>query len=134
MQKVDSLTWNSGKNWTTWSKWNRWTISHKRAFGIIFRFPYYNSSVDATKLTVIFQPFYYLGSGGAIACALIGEGSVGVGVGGITFFLSMTIEKRLEPPKLYPPMLSMDFIYSDALFSIIKASSNSLTMSAMHGR
>lgn len=41
----------------------------------------------------------------------------------------LSIEKRLDPPKL-----SIDFIYSDALFSMIKASSSSLTMSAMHGR
>lgn len=68
----------------------------------------------------------YLGCGGA-GCERIGEGSVGVGVGGITIGLSM--EKRLDPPKL-----SMDFMYSDALFSIIKASSNSRTMSTMHGR
>lgn len=81
------------------------------------------------------RAIYYLGSRGAKACVLIGDGSGGVGAGGDkAIFLSVEIEKRLDPPKLYPPKLSMDFIYSDALFSMIKASSSSRTMSAMHGR
>lgn len=42
--------------------------------------------------------------------------------------MDLSTEKRFDPPKL-----SRDFKYSDALFSIINASSSSLTMSAMHG-
>lgn len=54
--------------------------------------------------------------------------SVGVGVGGRTIFLSIE-ENLFEPPKL-----SIDFMYSDALFSMINASSSSLTTSSMLGR
>lgn len=49
-------------------------------------------------------------------------------MGGI-ITVGLSMEKRLDPPKL-----SMDFMYSDALFSMIKASSSSRTMSTMHGR
>lgn len=47
---------------------------------------------------------------------------------GASIFLS-TDKKRLDPP-----VLSMDLIYSEALFSIIKASSSSLTISDILGR
>ena len=52
-------------------------------------------------------------------------------MGGMRILLSKTREKRLE---LDVVRLSMDFMYSDALFSIIKGSSSSRTMSIMHGR
>lgn len=55
----------------------------------------------------------------------IGDTSVVIVVEGI---IGLSREYRLDP------QLSMDFIYSDALFSIMKASSSSRTMSAMHGR
>lgn len=77
------------------------------------------------------HPFYYLGCGGDGPCGRIGDGSDGDDeMDGRTFLFSMTIEKRLEEV----PRLSMDLMYSDALVSIIKASSSSRSMVVMGGR
>lgn len=73
----------------------------------------------------------YLGWREEGCCVIVDDGSDGVDMGGRAILLSMTKEKRLE---LEVPKLSMDFMYSDALFSMIKASSSSRTILAMNGR
>lgn len=98
----------------------KWVKEKKRKFHL--------SHIDETSHI---NPFYYLGCGGDGACVIIGDVSVGVEMGGMRILLSKTREMRLE---LDVVRLSMDFMHSDALFSIIKASSSSRTMSIMHGR
>lgn len=70
--------------------------------------------------------------GGARGWELRREGSVlrggGRGTCQMQFFLSMMIENRFELPRL-----SVDFMYSEALFSIMRASSSSGTTSDVVG-
>lgn len=73
-----------------------------------------------------FSPICYLGCGWDKAWVVMVDSAVDE-VEGSTLF-SMTIEQRLDPPRL-----SIDFMYSDALFSMMRASSNSRTMSTMFG-
>ena len=101
----------------------------KDQFFFFFIFHNISTSLCWQRMNLTICPCVdHLGDGGSMAWKKSGDGSDGVGVATVGRIFLSTDKKRLEPPKL-----SMDFIYSEALFSIMNASSSSRTMSSMHG-